>query len=385
MTDHTLPNTSPSTETVIAQAGHAVDPATGAVVPPLQPSSTFARDDTGALIGDHLYSRYSNPTGDQAEALIAALEGGVSSRLFSSGLAAIAAVFDTVETGAHVAIPRIMYFGAQSWIKRLCERRGIGLALYDQADLETLKAAVRPGETRIVWAETPANPTWDVVDIAEAARISHNAGAILGVDGTCAPPCTTRALALGADISFHSATKYLHGHSDLTAGVLSVASNGPLWDEINLIRQRSGAVLGGFEAWLLIRGMRTLFVRFQQASESAAAIAAHFEGHPKLESVLFPGLANHPGHAIAARQMTGGFGGMLSLVLPDHGSAARFCGTLKVFIRATSLGSVESLAEHRKPVEGPDSPVADGLVRLSIGIERTDDLIADLEQALAAV
>lgn len=371
-------------ETLLAQAAHYVDSATGAVAPPIHTSVTFARDENYDLIGETLYSRYGSPNFSDAEKVLATLDGGAGALLFGSGLAAIAALFETVATGRHIVAPKIMYFGAQAWIRRISERRGIGLTLYDATEPGALAGAIRTGETDIVWVETPCNPTWDVVDIAEAARLAHEAGAILGVDSTVAPPVTTRALDHGADIVFHSATKYLNGHSDSLAGVLVSARDDERWREIAEIRKLSGALPGPFEAWLLLRGLRTLCLRFSRSSESALRFAETFSGHPKLDAVLYPGLKSHPGHEIAARQMQGGFGGMLSvLVSGDAETALAVCARLRLFIRATSLGGVESLVEHRKSIEGPESDVDPRLIRFSIGIEAVEDLIDDFEQALS--
>ena len=243
-----------------------------------------------------------------------------------------------------------------------------------------------PGKTTLVWIESPVNPTWDVIDIALAADIAHQAGAILAVDGTVASPVTTRALEYGADIVFHSATKYLNGHSDVVAGVLVTAKLDDRWEEIKLVRTLTGGVLGPFEAWLLLRGMRTLFLRFVKASQNALRLAQHFEGHPGLRQVLYPGLESHPGHAIAKRQMIQGFGGMLSLLVEGGAEdAKRIAGRTRLFVRATSLGGVESLIEHRASSEGPHSEVPQNLLRLSIGIENCQDLINDLEQSLEAL
>ena len=268
-------------------------------------------------------------------------------------------------------------------MRRLAEKRGIELTLFDATDPDGLADAVRPGQTDVVWIETLLNPTWDVIDIHKAAQIAHDAGAILGVDATVTPPVTLRALELDADIVFHSATKYLNGHSDVLGGVLITRELNDRWQEICDVRTLAGGIMGPFEAWLLLRGMRTLGVRCERAFSSAAKIAAHFENHPKLESVLYPGLESHPGHALAARQMTSGFGGMLSFLVKGDGAAAKaMIAHLKIFIAATSLGGVESLVEHRATVEGPESLVPDNLIRISIGIENVDDLIGDLEQAL---
>jgi cystathionine gamma-synthase len=265
-------------------------------------------------------------------------------------------------------------------------KRGIGLDLFDATNPDALERAIIPGKTALVWIETPVNPTWHVIDIARAAEAAHAAGAVLAVDSTCAPPPTTQALKFGADYSFHSATKYLNGHSDVTAGILTARAINPRWQEISALRVSLGSILAPFEAWLLLRGLRTLYVRFAKASENAMSVARHFSGHPKLAEVLYPGLKTHPGHDIARRQMTGGFGGMMSIrIRGDEQAARRLTASLKVFLPATSLGGVESLAEHRKSVEGPDSIVPGDLIRLSLGIESADDLIADLEQALSSL
>lgn len=375
-----------SDETDVAQAHHYLDPQTGAVAPPIHPTSTFARRDDYELISKYIYSRYDSPTISLAEGIVCKLEGGAHSLLFGSGLAGMAAVFETVPSGAHVVVPRIMYFGALAWLMRLAERKGFALDKWDQRDIGTLRSAVKPGKTKLVWVESPANPTFEVVDIAEAARIAHDAGAVLGVDGTNAPPCTTKALAYGADIVFHSATKFLNGHSDITGGVVTVKEKGTLLDDMIFTRERGGAVLGAFEAWLLVRGMRTLFVRFERQSENALAIARHFEGHLKIERVIYPGLESHPDHATARKQMTNGYGGMLSILIKGGAAEAkRVAGSCRIFYPATSLGGVESLIEHRKSVESPESPVPDNLIRISVGIEKASDLIADLEQALESI
>lgn len=369
--------------TVLAQAGHYLDQSTGGLIPPIQASTTYARDDNYELIGEYSYSRYQNPTYDQLERLAADLDGGAEARVFSSGLAAVAAVLETISTGQHIVAPQIMYHGAQDWMRRISEKRAIGLTFFDATQPNALQEAIRPGDTAIVWIESPVNPTWDVIDIERSAELAHAAGAFLAVDCTVAPPVTTRALEHGADIVFHSATKYLNGHSDVTAGLLVTKLMDERWEEIKLIRKLVGGVLGPFEAWLLLRGMRTLSIRFERASSSALRIARHLEGHPRLESVLYPGLESHPGHEIAKRQMRNGYGGMLSIRIDGGADAAQAVAKrLKLFVRATSLGGVESLVEHRAAVEGPHSRVPKNLLRLSIGIEDVDDLIADLDQAL---
>lgn len=374
-----------SIETLIAQAGHYIDQVSGGISVPIQSSTTYARDKNYALIGDYTYSRYQNPTYDLLEQLAATLDGGGEAKCFASGMAAIAAVFDTVNTEEHIVAPKIMYHGAQDLLRRISAKRNIGLSFFDGTDLDDLKRAVKPGSTSIVWIESPVNPTWDVIDIAASARIAHAAGAILAVDCTVAPPVTTRALDFGADIVFHSATKYLNGHSDVVAGILVTRELNQRWDEIKLVRKLTGGVLGPFEAWLLLRGMRTLFLRFERASSNALQIARHFENHPGLEQVLYPGLESHPQHEIAKRQMVRGFGGMMSLLVKGGEKAAiKVASSTKLFLPATSLGGVESLIEHRASVEGPHSEVPKNLLRLSVGIEQVDDLISDLDQNLSS-
>ena len=370
-------------ETIAAHALRAVDEATGAVVPPIYLSSTYARDESYAPKLKENYVRNGNPTLWQTEEAIAALEGGSSALLFASGMAAITTLMETIPQGAHVVAPDVMYYGTRNWLQRLEGLGRISLTLFDARDPQALAAALRKGSTDLVWIETPSNPTWDVTDIEAAAEAAHDAGAILAVDATALGAVTTRPLKLGADIVFHSATKYLNGHSDVLAGVLVTGQETQRWKDVAMLRTKMGAPLPPLECFLLLRGMRTLFVRYRQASANALAIARRFEGHPKLERVLYPGLASHPGHAIAVRQMTDGFGGMMSILLKGgFAEVQRFCTRLKVIVPATSLGGVESLAEHRKTVEGPTSPVPDNLVRISVGIEHVDDLIGDIEKAL---
>ena len=372
-----------SLESRIVQACHYVDSTSGGIVPPLQFSTTYARHPDYAFVGDYSYSRSGNPSWQVLENVCAELDGGAEALCFGSGMAAVTSFFETVQSGEHVVAPRIMYHGTQDWLRRIAAKRGIGLTLFDAADPDALRRALEPGRTSVVWIESPVNPTWDIIDIAAAARSAHEAGAILAVDATVASPVTTRALEHGADIVFHSATKYLNGHSDVVAGILVTASCDERWQEIKLVRTLTGGILGPFEAWLLLRGMRTLFLRYDRASQTALQLAQHFEGHARLERVLYPGLQSHPGHEVARRQMTRGFGGMLSLLVDgDADDARRIAGNTRLFVRATSLGGVESLIEHRASVEGPHSAVPQNLLRLSIGIENSRDLIDDLEQSL---
>ena len=377
-----MTKTNHSLETLLTQAGQFIDPATGAIVPPIHPSTTYARDEHYELQGFE-YSRNANPTGSQVEDVLAKLEGADDALVFASGLAGAVTFFDTVRTGERIVAPRVMYHGGADWLRRLAERRGVDVAFFDAAEPGALERTVRAADTAVVWIEPSVNPTWDVIDVLGASEAAHAAGAVLAVDATVTPAVTLRALDLGADVVFHSGTKYLAGHSDVTAGILATRAVDARWEDIKRARTLMGGVLGPFECWLLLRGMRTLHLRYERQAANALAIARHFERHPKLEAVLYPGLESHPGHAIAARQMKGGFGAMLSLLVDgDAGDAKRIATRTRLFVPATSLGGVESLIEHRATVEGPNSTVPANLLRLSIGIENVDELIADLDQAL---
>jgi cystathionine gamma-synthase len=368
---------------VTAQALGWVDDKTRAVTPPLHPSTTYIRDQDNQYRSGRGYIRADNPSFDQPEALLNHLEGGAGAMLFSSGMAAATAVFLSLKPGDHVIAPKVMYWGLRSWLQGFATEWGLQVELVDTTDQAVLARAIQPGRTKLVWIESPANPTWVITDIAATAELAHRAGARLAVDSTVATPVLTRPLALGADLVMHAATKYLNGHSDVIAGALVTAQDDEQWKRLKAIRHDMGATLGTFEAWLLLRGMRTLFVRVDAACRSAQRIAEHFAKHPKVLQVLYPGLPTAQGHAIAAREMTGGFGGMLSLrVRAGEAAAIATAARVKLWKRATSLGGVESLIEHRASVEGPTSPVPPDLLRLSVGLEDPADLIADLEQAL---
>lgn len=373
-----------SPETLIAQALGEIDPVSGALAPPISLSTNFEQAADGSYHQGRVYSRADNPTYEQAERMLAMLEGAAGGCiLFASGMAAATAVFQSLIPGDHVVVSRMLYWGVRKWLAEFGLSWGLDVEFVDTSDLDAVTAAIRPGDTRLVWLETPANPTWDVTDLRAICDLAHAAGARVAVDNTVPTPVLTRPIEFGADLVVHSATKYLNGHSDVVAGAVLSARNDPFWQRIRSWRRTGGAVPGPFEAWLLVRGMRTLFLRVQRASESALLIARHFETHPALSAVLYPGLPSHPGHAIAARQMTGGFGGMLSVrVAGGIEPAKSVLAKVKVFKRATSLGGVESLIEHRSSMEGPSSPVPDDLLRLSVGIESPMDLIADLETAL---
>jgi cystathionine gamma-synthase len=379
-----MPAETPHPETLAAQGLGRVSEPFREIVPPIHVATTYERGKEGNYPGGRVYSRADNPSYDQAEALIARLEGAAAALLFGSGQAASAAVFQALAPGDGALVPRNMYWAFRNWLLNFAAPWGLKVEFYDNASLDDLAARVRAGKPRLVWIETPANPTWEVTDIAAAATLAREVGATLAVDSTAATPMLTRPLELGANIVMHSATKYLNGHSDVIAGALATAADDALWQRIKYVRGGGGAVLGPFEAWLLLRGMRTLHLRVAAASANAMAIARRFEGHAGFSHVLYPGLASHPGHAVAAKQMRGGFGGMLSVRLAGGEAAAKaFTNALRVFKQATSLGSVESLAEHRASVEGPGTMCPADLVRLSIGIEHVDDLIGDIDQALS--
>lgn len=375
-----------SPETLAAQALGDVDPASGALTPPVHPSTTYERNADGSYRSGLAYTRADNPTYDHAERLLAALEGGAACMLFASGSAAATAIFQSLLPGDHVVTSRVLYWGIRKWLAEFGVTWGLDVEFVDMTNPSAVNAAIRPGRTRLLWVETPANPMWDITDLAAISAMAHAADVRVAVDSTVATPVLTRPIELGADLVVHSATKYLNGHSDVLAGAIVTAHRDPFWERIRSWRRNAGCVLGPFEAWLLQRGMRTLFVRVHRSSESALALARHFHGHPGLTAVLYPGLPSHPGHEIAARQMTGGFGGMLSIrVAGGENEAMAVAASVKVFKRATSLGGVESLIEHRRSTEGPSSPVPDDLLRLSIGLESAPDLIGDLEAALSTV
>ena len=375
---------------IAAQGLGWVDDQTRALAPPIHTSTTFIRDPDNQYRAGRTYARDQNPTFDQAEAVLTALEGGHASLLFASGMAAATALFQALSPGDHVLAPRVMYWSLRNWLTHFATQWGLRVQFIDMSDPDQVRNAVQSGKTKLVWIETPANPLWTITDIALTCEIAHAAGAMVAVDSTVATPVLTRPFELGADIVMHSATKYLNGHSDVIAGTLSAREDTPLWLRIKSIRAQIGGVLGPFEAWLLMRGMRTLFPRVRSACDSAQSIALHLAQSPFVDEVLYPGLPSFPGHAIAARQMHGGFGGMLSIRVRSKNrsvtaeqAAIATAAKVQLWKRATSLGGVESLIEHRASIEGAGTPVPADLLRLSVGLEERDDLTADLEQALA--
>ena len=372
-------------ETIAAQAAGAMDETTGGIVPPLHLTTTFLRDPDNQYRKGYSYGRADNATVRQVEAVLTELERGAASLVLASGMSAATTAFLALERPAHVVAPTVMYWALRKWLAEDAPGLGIEATFVDTSDASAVAAAVRPGRTRLIWIETPANPLWTVTDIAETARIAHAAGAALAVDATVSTPVLSNPIALGADVVMHSATKYLNGHSDVVAGALVFARKDAMQDRAQHIRSMLGAILGPFEGGLLLRGLRTLHVRVHHQCASAMTIARHFARHSSVASVLYPGLEAHPGHAIAARQMRGGFGGMLSIrVKGGEAAAIATAANVRLWKRATSLGGVESLIEHRASVEGPGTPCPPDLLRLSVGLESTEDLIGDLEQAIGA-
>lgn len=374
----------PRPETLAAQALGRPDPTMHGLTPPIYPSATYARDAEGGYPGGHSYTRDQNPTWDPAEELLCRLEGGSEALLFASGMAAATTLIEAFPPGAHVVAPREMYWTLRLWLEGLDRAGRISVDFVPAGDLAALEAALDRQATSLVWTESPANPMGQVTDLAAAADLAHAMGARLAVDSTLATPVNTRPIEHGADWVMHSATKQLNGHADVVAGALVTAKRDEVWEGVEHERAYRGTILGPFEAWLLLRGMRTLFVRVERASHNADQVAEMLAAHSGVDEVFYPGLSDHPGHDIAARQMDVGFGPIVSFRTGGGAARAReVAARLEVFTDATSLGGVESLVEHRASVEGPGTTVPADLLRLSIGIEDAADLVADLERALA--
>jgi cystathionine gamma-synthase len=370
-------------ETIAAQAGGIVDAGTGAIVPPIHVATTFVRDPDNRYRRGYCYGRSDNATVRQVEHVLTELEGGATTLLFASGMAAATTALLALDRPAHIVAPTAMYWGLRHWLTQDAPGHGLQATFVDAGDRRFLRTAIKPGQTRLVWIETPSNPLWSITDIAMAARIAHDAGALLAVDSTVSTPVLTRPLTLGADLVLHSATKYLNGHSDVVAGAIVFAGTRQHFENAARMRTMLGAILGGFEAALLLRGLRTLHVRLRHQSAAAMTIARRFARHAGIARVLYPGLEAHPGHDIAVLQMHGGFGGMLSMRLRGGKRAAvSAAARMKIWKRATSLGGVESLVEHRSSIEGPNSPCPSDLLRFSVGLENVEDLIADIERSL---
>ena len=374
-------------ETRAIHAGQEPDPQTGAVVPPVYQVSTYAQDGVGGLRGGYEYSRSGNPTRTALEECLASLEGGSRGLAFASGLAAEDTLLRTVMApGTHAIIGNDAYGGTYRIFARVAEPWGVEHTPVDLTDLDAVRAAIRPGATRVIWAETPTNPLLTVVDIAALAQVAHEAGALLVVDNTFASPYLQQPLALGADVVVHSTTKYLGGHSDVIGGGL-VVSDAELGDRLAYHQNAMGSVPGPWDSWLVLRGIKTLGVRMDRHCSNAKAIVDLLVDHPRVIEVFYPGLPGHRGHEVAKRQMRD-FGGMVSFrVAGGEQEAVDLCARTRVFTLGESLGGVESLIEHpgrmtHASAAGSPLEVPSDLVRLSVGIESIDDLVGDLKQAL---
>ncbi|WP_314102677.1 cystathionine gamma-synthase [uncultured Frigoribacterium sp.] len=368
-------------------AGQEPDSRTGAVVQPIYQSSTFVQDGIGGFRDGYEYARSANPTRDSLQELLASLEGGTAAFSFASGLAAEDALLRSVlRPGSRVVMGNDVYGGTHRLVNRVWTPWGVTLETVEMTDLDAVRAAVRPGETDVLWVETPSNPLMKVSDVTALAEIGHAAGALVVVDNTFASPALQQPLSLGADVVVHSTTKYIGGHSDVVGGAVVVRDD-ELAEKIGFVQFGAGAVSAPMEAWLTVRGIKTLAVRVERHSSNALAIAHELEGHPAIERVFYPGLESHPGHELAARQMSA-FGGMLSVSLTAGAAAARrFAESTEIFQLAESLGGVESLIGYptemtHASVRGTELEVPDTVVRLSVGIEDVADLLADVRQAL---
>jgi cystathionine gamma-synthase len=376
-------------DSLAVHAGQEFDPTTGAVIPPVHFSTTYAQDGIGGLREGYEYGRSGNPTRTALQTQLAAIEGGRHALSFASGLAAEDALLRAVlQPGDEVLLGNDVYGGTYRLIARILGPWGIALRVVDMSDADAVAAAIEERAPKIVWVETPSNPLLRITDIAELARVSHAAGALVVVDNTFASPALQRPLALGADVVVHSTTKYLGGHSDVVGGAL-VLNDDALAEQAKFLQFAAGAVSGPLDAWLTTRGIKTLGIRMQRHSENGQAVADFLEAHGAVARVYYPGLASHPGHEIAARQMSG-FGGIVSLALADAAAAHRFAESTKLFTLAESLGGVESLLNYpdamtHASVRGTELAVPEEVVRLSVGIESIEDLLADLDAALAGL
>jgi cystathionine gamma-synthase len=370
-------------ETLAIHADHTADPLTGAVMPPIHLSTTFARGENGEYRAEFEYIRESNPTRAALEKMVAALEGGAEAMAFASGMAATTAMIQALDPSDHVIAPLDEYFGTTSVLRDTFARWGLAISFVDMTDLAQVQEAVQPN-TKLILVETPSNPTLRITDIAAVAEIAHAAGARCACDNTWASPVLQRPFTLGVDVVMHSTTKYLGGHSDVLGGALVVKKQDEFSERLRTLQGQTGAVPSPFDCWLVLRGIRTLAYRMRGHCDNAEQLATFLAQHPQVEAVHYPGLASHPGHAIAARQMARS-GGMLSFqVRGDEAAALAVARRVRIFTNATSLGGPESLIEHRASVEGPQTRAPANLLRVSVGLEHPDDLIADLDQALTA-
>jgi cystathionine gamma-synthase len=368
-------------ETRAVHAGRAPERGTRDVTPAIHLSTTFQKADDGSLPGGYLYSRPNNPNRESLEEALASLEGGAAALCFSSGSAATLGLLHALLPGDHVIAPDDAYYGTAILLNTHLRDWGLKSTLVDMRDPGAIERALTP-KTKLIWAETPSNPMLHVTDIHAVAAIAKKAGALLAFDNTWATPLLQRPLEMGADVVMHSVTKYLSGHSDVLGGTLVFRETNALFEKVRAIQHEGGSVPSPFECWLTLRGLQTFPYRVRAHSESAQRVAEFLSRQPKIEAVHYPGLPSHPGHKIAASQMSS-FGGMMSIqVKGGQAEAFKLCAAVKLFTHATSLGGAHSLIEHRASVEGPTTKSPVNLLRLSIGLEHPDDLIEDLEQAL---
>ena len=369
-------------ETLAIQSTQITDKTTGAVATPINLSTTFEREVDGSYQSGYIYARIENPNRRLLEDSLAVLEKGAVGFAFSSGMAAATALFNTLKLGDHLLLPHDVYYATKNMAEELFGTKGVEISTVVMSDLKAVKKAIQKN-TAIVWLETPSNPQLNISDIAKISKIAHKVGAICAVDNTWPSPVLQRPIEHGADVVMHSTSKYFGGHSDVLGGCLVLKEKGKLAEQIKSIQTLTGAVPSPFECWLVTRGIKTLHLRVMQQTKNAAKLAHFLEKHPKIERVNYPGLKSHPHHKVAKKQMTEGFGAMLSVQVKGNAkNAMQLTGRLKLFTTATSLGGVESLVEHRKSIEGADSPTPDNLLRISVGLENVADLIADWKQAL---
>jgi cystathionine gamma-synthase len=370
-------------ETQAIHATNLVDETAGAIATPIFLTTTFTRNADGSYPKGHMYSRNSNPNRDALEKGLAVLEGGAKAFAFASGLAAVSAVFQCMKSGDHVLMPSVGYYASMKLAEEIMGPWGLQMSQVDMENLEAIKAAIQPN-TKLIWVETPANPLLGISDIQAICTLAHSHGIFVGVDNTIATPILQNPISLGADIVMHATTKYIGGHSDVLGGAIIVREENEWSQRLKRVQILMGPTQSPFDCYLLARGLKTLPLRMREHSASALTLAQRLENHSAIERVHYPGLASHPQHALAKRQMPHGFSGMISIQIKgDEANARRVASKLALFQQATSLGGVESLAEHRKSIEGPDSKTPCNLVRLSIGLEHVDDLWEDLDQALS--
>jgi len=370
-------------ETQAIHATNLVDETAGAIAAPIFLTTTFTRDADGSYPKGHMYSRNSSPNRDALEKGLAVLEGGAKAFAFASGLAAVSAVFQCMKSGDHVLMPAVGYYASMKLAEEIMGPWGLQMSQVDMENLEAIKAAIKPN-TKLIWVETPANPLLGISDIQAICTLAHSHGIFVGVDNTIATPILQNPISLGADIVMHATTKYIGGHSDVLGGAIIVREENDWSERLKRVQILMGATQSPMDCYLLARGLKTLPLRMREHSASALALAQKLEKHIAIEKVHYPGLISHPQHELAKRQMPHGFSGMISIQIKgDEANARKVASSLKLFQQATSLGGVESLAEHRKSIEGPDSKTPGNLVRLSIGLEHVDDLWEDLDQALS--